>query len=63
MVRSCFLSLSCPLFCKADARFNAGEFTDWQIKRAAKLTQRLVDFKVRLDRFVSLLFSSREKVD
>jgi len=30
----------------------AGEFTDWQIKRAAKLTQRLIDFKVRIDRCV-----------
>lgn len=33
---------------------DAGEFTEWQIKRAAKLTQRLIDFKVRVDRSVSL---------
>jgi len=31
-----------------------GQFTDWQIRRAAKLTQRLIDFKIRLDRYVSL---------
>ncbi|GJN87551.1 hypothetical protein Rhopal_000505-T1 [Rhodotorula paludigena] len=36
-----------------------GEFTDWQIKRAAKLTQRLTDFKVRLDRQEILPDSSR----
>ncbi|GAA5914862.1 hypothetical protein JCM6882_007824 [Rhodosporidiobolus microsporus] len=36
-----------------------GEFTDWQIKRAAKLTQRLIDFKVRLDRQEILPDSSR----
>jgi len=33
-----------------------GQFTDWQIRRAAKLTQRLIDFKIRLDRYIS--FSS-----
>ncbi|GAA6058072.1 hypothetical protein JCM3770_002247 [Rhodotorula araucariae] len=36
-----------------------GEFTDWQIKRAAKLTQRLIDFKVRVDRQEILPDSSR----
>ncbi|GAA6014251.1 hypothetical protein JCM10207_006147 [Rhodosporidiobolus poonsookiae] len=36
-----------------------GEFTDWQIKRAAHLTQRLIDFKVRLDRQEILPDSSR----
>ncbi|GAA6034359.1 hypothetical protein JCM8097_002687 [Rhodosporidiobolus ruineniae] len=36
-----------------------GEFTDWQIKRAAKLTERLIDFKVRLDRQEILPDSSR----
>ncbi|GAA5828338.1 hypothetical protein JCM11251_006204 [Rhodosporidiobolus azoricus] len=36
-----------------------GEFSDWQIKRAAKLTQRLVEFKVRLDRQEILPDSSR----
>lgn len=29
-----------------------GEFTEWQIRRAANLTRRLIDFKVRLDRCV-----------
>ncbi|BGP54530.1 hypothetical protein JCM8202v2_002115 [Rhodotorula sphaerocarpa] len=28
----------------------SGEFTEWQIRRAAILTKRLVDFKLRLDR-------------
>ncbi|BGP23577.1 hypothetical protein JCM10295v2_002476 [Rhodotorula toruloides] len=36
-----------------------GEFTEWQIKRAAKLTQRLIDFKVRIDREEILPDSSR----
>ncbi|GAA5932375.1 choline/carnitine O-acyltransferase [Sporobolomyces koalae] len=36
-----------------------GQFTDWQIRRAAKLTQRLVDFKLRLDRQEILPDSSR----
>lgn len=27
-----------------------GEFTDWQVKRAVKLVERLVDFKLKLDR-------------
>ncbi|GAA5919003.1 hypothetical protein JCM1841_002686 [Sporobolomyces salmonicolor] len=36
-----------------------GQFTDWQIKRAAKVTQRLVDFKLRLDRQEILPDSSR----
>ncbi|GAA5861326.1 hypothetical protein JCM8547_006092 [Rhodosporidiobolus lusitaniae] len=36
-----------------------GEFTDWQIKRAAQLTQRLIEFKVRLDRQEILPDSSR----
>lgn len=30
-----------------------GEFTEWQIRRAAILTKRLVDFKLRLDRRVT----------
>lgn len=29
-----------------------GEFTDWQIRRAANLAKRPTDFKVRLDRYV-----------
>ncbi|GAA5879501.1 hypothetical protein JCM16303_003226 [Sporobolomyces ruberrimus] len=36
-----------------------GQFTDWQIRRAAKLAQRLVDFKLRLDRQEILPDSSR----
>lgn len=36
-----------------------GEFTDWQIRRAANLTRRLIDFKVRLDRQEILPDSSR----
>ncbi|GAA5949166.1 hypothetical protein JCM3765_003314 [Sporobolomyces pararoseus] len=36
-----------------------GQFTDWQIRRAAKLTQRLIDFKLRLDRQEILPDSSR----
>ncbi|GAA5912502.1 choline/carnitine O-acyltransferase [Sporobolomyces salmoneus] len=36
-----------------------GQFTDWQIRRAAKVTQRLVDFKLRLDRQEILPDSSR----
>ncbi|GAA6059823.1 hypothetical protein JCM10212_003735 [Sporobolomyces blumeae] len=36
-----------------------GQFTDWQVRRAAKLTQRLVDFKLRLDRQEILPDSSR----
>ncbi|GAA5875991.1 hypothetical protein JCM1840_006240 [Sporobolomyces johnsonii] len=36
-----------------------GQFTDWQIKRAAKVTRRLVDFKLRLDRQEILPDSSR----
>lgn len=28
-----------------------GDFTDGQIKRAAKLTHRLIDFKLKLDRY------------
>ncbi|GAA5848239.1 hypothetical protein JCM5353_009021 [Sporobolomyces roseus] len=36
-----------------------GQFTDWQVRRAAKLTQRLIDFKIRLDRQEILPDSSR----
>ncbi|GAA5969747.1 hypothetical protein JCM11641_008027 [Rhodosporidiobolus odoratus] len=36
-----------------------GDFTEWQVKRAAKLTERLIDFKVRLDRQEILPDSSR----
>ncbi|BGP14742.1 hypothetical protein JCM10213v2_002693 [Rhodosporidiobolus nylandii] len=36
-----------------------GEFTEWQLKRSAKLTERLVEFKVRLDRQEILPDSSR----
>jgi len=32
-----------------------GEFTDGQIKRAAKLTHRLIDFKLKLERLVTHL--------
>ncbi|KAK4050126.1 hypothetical protein OIV83_003697 [Microbotryomycetes sp. JL201] len=30
-----------------------GEFTEWQIKRAAKVIHRLTNFKVRLDKYVT----------
>ncbi|GAA5867179.1 hypothetical protein JCM3774_002360 [Rhodotorula dairenensis] len=36
-----------------------GEFTDWQVRRAANLVKRMTDFKVRLDRQEILPDSSR----
>ena len=40
-----------------------GEFTEWQIKRAAKLVERLVLFKLKLDSSVSRIPILRQHVD
>lgn len=37
----------------ANSAFGSGEYTEWQIKRSAKLVERLVDFKLKLDRCAS----------
>ncbi|KPV76238.1 uncharacterized protein RHOBADRAFT_34865 [Rhodotorula graminis WP1] len=54
----CHDDLSIPAEVRSSGA-SQGEFTDWQIKRAAKLTQRLIDFKVRIDRQEILPDSSR----
>lgn len=35
----------------------AGEVTEWQVKRAAKIVERLIEFKDKLDRCVYALTS------
>ena len=46
-----------------DARPHKGEFGDWQVRRAATMTWRLLDFKERLDRWGSFRVAIRVAKD